>query len=116
MLEQDGFQVLAARDGNEAIETFRSHADNIRGVLLDLTMPCLDGIEVRRRIREIRPDVPVLLSSGYGPDEAALRQRSDGPGAFIEKPYRLRDLRERFRALLGESRAPDPALPPDPGS
>jgi DNA-binding response OmpR family regulator len=116
MLEQAGFRILTARDGCDAVETFRAHADNIRAVLLDLTMPCLDGIEVRRRIREIRPEVPILLSSGYGPDEAALRQGSDGPGAFIEKPYRLRDLRERFRALLGESLAPDPALPPDPGS
>src|SRR5262249_10838753 len=65
MLEKMGFCVLTATDGHDGVEVFRTNADRIRLVLLDLMMPRLDGIEAFREMRRIRRDLCALLSSGY---------------------------------------------------
>jgi CheY-like chemotaxis protein len=71
-------------------------------VILDLTMPRMDGIEALGRLRALRPDLPVLLSSGYSDGGEALPPE---PGiAFLPKPYRMTDLREALVRLLGEGR------------
>jgi len=100
MLECMGFSTLAARDGVEAVEVFRANADRITAVLLDLTMPRMGGLEARRQIRAMRPDVRVLLSSGYGAQEASERLGEDTLGPFLEKPYRMHDLRDQLRRLI----------------
>jgi PAS domain S-box-containing protein len=100
MLDQLGFSVLQAGDGREALQRFRERADEIRVVLLDMTMPHLDGAETFRELRRIRPDVRVILSSGYNRQTATSRFAGKGLAGFIQKPYRLDELREAVRIAL----------------
>jgi PAS domain S-box-containing protein len=102
MLRRLGFDVLVAGDGHEAIEVFREHHDEIVGVLLDFSMPHMDGARTHRELRAIRDDIPVILSSGYTEMELERRFGSQGIAAFIQKPYRLRGLEEKLRRALGQ--------------
>jgi CheY-like chemotaxis protein len=103
MLARLGFTILSAADGREAVEVFREHAGNIVCVLLDLTMPRLDGEQVFSELRRIRPDAKVILSSGY--DEQDVTQRFIGKGlvGFIQKPYTLKNLIPMMREVLEAS-------------
>ena len=100
-LEAAGFEVLLAADGREAVELFGRYADDISVVLLDLTMPKLSGDEVLDGIRAIRPEVPVILSSGFSAQEAAARFGGREVAGFLQKPYRVSELSERIREALG---------------
>ena len=100
MLETRGFTVLTAEDGRAALEVFRSRIDEIVVVLLDLTMPHLDGEETFRELRRMRPDVRVILSSGYSEQETTDRFAGKGLAGFIQKPYGLRPLIEKIRQAL----------------
>ncbi|MBE7560041.1 response regulator [bacterium] len=102
MLERLGFTVLVASDGQEGVEIFRQHADEVRAVLLDMTMPHMDGEEAFRELRRIRPDVRVVLSSGYNEQDATNRFAGKGLAGFIQKPYCLEDLCDVIRRALGE--------------
>ena len=70
-------------------------------VLLDYSMPEMSGEETFKKLREIRPDVPVLLSSGFGQEEATRRFKGLGLTGFIQKPYRLAALLAEVRRCLG---------------
>ena len=102
VLERAGLRVLLAEDGERAVEVFREHASEIDVVLLDLTMPRKNGEQVFREIREIRPGVPVLLSSGYNEQDVTSKFAGRGLAAFIQKPYRARELLDAVRRALGE--------------
>jgi len=101
MLERLGFEVILAADGQEAIETFRRRADQIRCVLLDLTMPRLDGEECFRELRRIRDDVRVVVTSGYNEQEVTQRFTGKGLAGFVQKPFTLSTLQETLWAILG---------------
>jgi PAS domain S-box-containing protein len=103
MLEHLGFRVLAAADGQEAVEVFGAHADQIACVVLDLTMPRMDGVTAFRELRRLRPDVKVLLASGYNEQEATQRFVGQGLAGFIQKPYRLQDLEEKIEWVLSRT-------------
>lgn len=94
MLELMGCEVLAAKDGVEGVEIFRERRDDIGFVLCDLTMPRMDGWKTLEALRKIRPDIRVILASGY--DEASVMSgdHPEWPQAFLAKPYSLEDLRE----------------------
>jgi signal transduction histidine kinase/ActR/RegA family two-component response regulator len=92
MLERLGFGVLLARDGREGLEVYRAHRDEITCVLLDLTMPVMDGEETLRELRALDPRVRVILSSGYNELEVVQRFAGQGLAGFVQKPYRLADL------------------------
>jgi PAS domain S-box-containing protein len=102
MIERLGFETLEASDGQEAVEVFRKHADDINCVLLDLTMPRMNGGEACLEILGIRDDVAIVLSSGYGRSE--LLERFDGYGlaGFIQKPYKLAKLRKILQEVLAQ--------------
>jgi signal transduction histidine kinase/CheY-like chemotaxis protein len=93
LLRGFGFEVIAARDGAEALDAVRTRAGQIDVVLLDLTMPRMDGAETLRHLRRIAPDLPVILTSGYGAayldDEPAPGER---PDAVLPKPYASEEL------------------------
>ncbi|MDJ0521306.1 MAG: PAS domain-containing protein [Planctomycetota bacterium] len=108
MLESAGFEVVVACDGQEAVELFREQADEIDLVLLDMTMPRLSGEEAFRELREISPDVPVVLSSGYTEQEARGRLEGDGVAGFVQKPYRAVDLMGEIQNALQLSSLPKP--------
>lgn len=100
MVERCGFQAVLAADGAEAVETFRGHESRFACVLLDMTMPQLNGIETLKELRRMRPDVPIILSSGY-PQEGSLREAgTPRPTSFIQKPYLLADLAARLREAI----------------
>ena len=100
MLERMGFDVLTALDGREAVEVFREHADEIVCVLLDLTMPHLDGEQAFREIRRIRSDTRVVLCSGYNMQDATQHFAGKGLAGFLQKPYNLAALRAKLRETL----------------
>ena len=100
MLERVGFRVLEAADGLEAVDLFRAHAGEITCVLMDLTMPRLDGGEAFRRLREIRATIPVILASGYDEADIAGRFAGEGLAGFAQKPYAFNQLRSILRTVL----------------
>jgi PAS domain S-box-containing protein len=102
MLERHGFHVLAATDGREAIKLFQKHGRNIVCVLLDMTMPHMDGEETYRELRRIRKDVQVIIASGYSEQEITKRFADHQPAGFIEKPYEAMALMAKLREALGE--------------
>ncbi|VTR98969.1 hybrid sensor histidine kinase/response regulator [Tuwongella immobilis] len=100
MLTLMGFDVLVAADGLKAVEQFRAHADSIRLVLLDMTMPRMDGEETFRELRRIRPNVRAILSSGYNEQTATSRFAGKGLAGFIQKPYTLEQLTSEIRRVM----------------
>jgi CheY-like chemotaxis protein len=100
MLQKLGFKVMTAVDGVDGVEKFRQHARDIAAVVLDLSMPRMDGEEAFNEIRKIRPDAVVVLSSGYDAQEATARFAGKGLSAFLQKPYRLDKLAEKMRQVL----------------
>ena len=100
MLKRCGLRVLTARDGYDALAVYREHRDEIVMVLLDMTMPRMDGEETFRELRTLDPKVRVVLSSGYNEQDAMNRFVGKGLAAFIQKPFTLRDLRALVRRIL----------------
>ena len=100
MLEAMGFTVITANDGREAVERFRAEGAGIRAVLLDLTMPHLDGEGAFRELRLLRPEVRVLLMSGYNEHEAMNRFIGKGLAGFLQKPFKTENLRARLEEIL----------------
>jgi CheY-like chemotaxis protein len=92
MVEQLGYQPLCAVDGLDGVEKFRANATRIACVILDLTMPRMDGMTALIEMRRIKPDVKVILSSGYDAQEATQRFVGHGVAGFLQKPYRLEAL------------------------
>ncbi len=101
MLERLGYEVITAADGAVAVEIFRVRQDEFRLAILDLTMPRMNGWETLSMLRSLRPDIPVVLVSGY--DEARVMQgdHAERPQAFVHKPYLLADLKAALRVALG---------------
>ena len=102
-----GYQVVCAADGEQAIALFRGQATRISGVILDLTMPHLDGVQTLAKLRTIRSDIPVIISSGYSEQDVLLRFAGMKLNGFISKPYTLVGL----RTVLSQS-LPALSLPP----
>ncbi len=102
MLERAGFAVLVAVDGRQAVEMFRRHAGEIACVLLDLTMPEMDGEETFRTLRQIRRDVPVILTSGYNEQDVIGRFAGKGLAGFIHKPFQNAVLIGKLREVIAE--------------
>ncbi len=100
MLAHLGFQAILAADGQQALSSFLVHKDAIVCVIVDLTMPAMDGEETFREIHRIDPRIPVLLSSGYNEQDAVQRFVGKGLAGFLQKPYQLSQLRRKLREVL----------------
>ncbi len=100
MLERMGFVVIPAGDGREALDVFRKQADILDCVIMDLTMPHMDGEEAFREMRRIRNDVQVVLSSGYHEQEVTQRFTGKGLAGFIQKPYTMSALRDALQVIF----------------
>jgi two-component system, cell cycle sensor histidine kinase and response regulator CckA len=92
LLKSMGFDVITAEDGLQALERFRESPVPIRAVLMDLTMPHLDGVETFRELRRLDAGCRVVLTSGYNELEAIQDFLGKGLAAFVQKPFRRRDL------------------------
>jgi len=99
MLEELGFDVLTASDGRDAVEVFRRHMEEIVCVLLDLTMPKLDGEQAFRALRLLKQDVKVIMSSGYNEQEVTQKFVGKGLSGFIQKPYRLAEMSRKLQEI-----------------
>jgi len=92
VLENSGFTVLTAPDGGEALRVFRQHAGEVVAIVLDLTMPAMNGEEAATELQRIRAGVPIVLSSGYSEQEMAGRFAGKGLAGFLQKPYEPAEL------------------------
>ena len=101
MINRLGFEVLMAKDGKEAVEIFRERWQEIHLVLTDLTMPQFNGWDTLEALRRIRPDIPVILTSGYAQASALDPDRTERPQAFLNKPYQMDDLKRALARALG---------------
>ncbi|QWV93954.1 response regulator [Geomonas oryzisoli] len=104
MLQSLGYSVLTAEDGSAAVETFRLHRDEVDCVILDLTMPHMDGEQALQQLRSLDPQVQVILSSGYSEQEITERFVGRGLAGFIQKPYRLADLGQKLQRISTRER------------
>ena len=93
-------KTLTAVDGHDAVRQFDAHFDEIAAVLLDLTMPGLDGLEVFRRINEVKPDAKVILCSGYDGHDVKSILGAARPAGFLRKPYSPADLIHALRSAF----------------
>lgn len=100
MLSRLGMPVVTARDGIEALECFQADPEGIGLVILDLTMPRMDGHQAFQELRRLRPELPVILSSGYNAQNSEDLLQGPGPSAFLQKPYTIRDLKRVVEATL----------------
>ena len=103
MLETLGLKVLLASDGQEALEHFRRGGQRVDLVLMDLTMPKMDGREAFEAIRTLQPTQPILLSSGYNEQESVQEFLGRELAGFIQKPYTLQTLRDKLQEVLNMS-------------
>ncbi|MBU1162722.1 MAG: response regulator [Proteobacteria bacterium] len=100
MLDRMGYNVFIARGGKEALEIFKKDKDKIALVILDMIMPDLGGSQVYDVLKEIKPDIKVLLSSGYSIDGQASEIMSRNCDGFIQKPFNMIELSKRIRNIL----------------
>ena len=99
-LERLGYTVELAEDGRVAVEKYRADPSRYRLVLLDLTMPHLDGEETFRQLRHINPGVRVLLMSGFNEQEAVGRFTGKGLAGFVQKPFEANSLAKAIHRVL----------------
>ena len=104
ILEHAGYTVIVAESGERAISVFREGAGQISAVLLDMTMPVMSGEETLKQLREIKPDVPVLMSSGFSEIEVLERFQGTAIEGFVQKPYTTLHLVNRVNSVAAPSR------------
>ena len=102
MLGKIGYTVFAAKSGEEAIVLYKEKKESIDMVVLDMVLPEMGGGEVYDALKEINPDVKVLLASGYSIDSQAKQILSRGCNGFIQKPFNLRELSVKIKEILSQ--------------
>ncbi|MEA1921656.1 MAG: response regulator, partial [Pseudomonadota bacterium] len=100
MLNLLGFAVVTAADGRQALEVFRVNRRDIVVVVLDLTMPHMDGVETYRELRQIDKDVRVIVASGYSENDISEQFSGKGLAGVIQKPFQLAELRAKLKTAL----------------
>ena len=100
ILQKLGYEVLTARRGKEAIEIYRQYRQQVAVVILDLIMPQMSGRETYDRLKEVDPQVKVLLSSGYSLDGQATEILKRGCDGFIQKPFSMEEMSQKLRQII----------------
>jgi CheY-like chemotaxis protein len=95
-----GYSVLTAASGREALRVFGEHQAHIGCVLLDLTMPEMDGLETMQALHAVDPTARIVLSSGYSEQAVRRRISGDGPTRFLQKPFVEDDLKAAIESAL----------------
>jgi two-component system, cell cycle sensor histidine kinase and response regulator CckA len=101
VLERAGFSVVTAVDGREALELYKRHGRELRLVVLDMTMPHLDGEGCFRALRELNPDAKIVITSGYSEQDVGAQFVGKGLAGFVQKPYKADLLLGKIRDILG---------------
>jgi CheY-like chemotaxis protein len=102
LLKSYGYRVYVAADGEEALEVFDRHQDEIALVLSDVGLPKMSGIDVFKKLKEIHPQVKVILASGFFEPDLRVSLHQLGAGGFIQKPYSNDDVLRKVREVLDE--------------
>ena len=100
ILERAGFRVVTAADGREALELYKQHGREIRLVVLDMTMPHLDGEACFLALRELDPDAKIVMTSGYSEQEVVAHFVGKGLAGFVQKPYKADLFLGKIRDIL----------------
>lgn len=95
-----GYRVITATNGMEGIQLFREHHKVLNMVILDMGLPKMDGAQVFQALKELDPDVRVVVTSGYIAPELSHKLMHSGVRSIIKKPYDISDLMEELRAVL----------------
>src|SRR6202045_3904871 len=106
MLTDEGYKVILARDGFEALRIYQQIAKQIRLVILDFFLPVMDGDAVFDELRALNPEVAVVLSSGFAEQSKLGNMLAQGLRGFIPKPYTREKLLEQIRSTLDAARQP----------
>jgi len=104
-LETLGYQVLLARDGEEALRLFHEHRERIEMVLLDVALPKISGPDLYTRIQAVRPDLPVVFITGYSTEAKMLSSLVENGASVLQKPYSPDELGQKVRRTLDCARA-----------
>jgi len=96
-----GYEAVGAEDGAAAVALLEQDPRAIDLVLVDMSMPGMDGAETVAALRRVRPDLPAVLTSGYGEDETLARYEHEPKPGFLGKPYNPEGLVAAVRAILG---------------
>lgn len=99
-----GHRAVGAADGEEALAQLEKQPAGFDCVLLDLTMPRLDGLSTFQEMKRRQADLPIILCSGFGEQDATRQFPSHGLAAFVQKPYRLEDLKDKLEIVLARAR------------
>ncbi|MDR3402479.1 MAG: response regulator [Chthoniobacter sp.] len=100
VLTDEGYRIVTAKDGFQAIEIYRKLRDQIALIILDFTMPIMDGSDVFAELLQINPKAPVVLSSGFAEQERLRSMLARGLRGFIPKPYTQQKLLTQIRSVL----------------
>ena len=100
LLEELGYTVVSALSGTEALDVYTENQSSIDLIIMDMIMPGLGGGETFDRLKEIDPEIKVLLSSGYSINGQATQIIERGCDGFIQKPFNVQQLSERIREIL----------------
>lgn len=100
VLTDEGYRIVTAKDGFQAIEIYRKLKDQIALIILDFTMPIMDGADVFAELLMINPKAPVVLSSGFAEQERLRSMLARGLRGFIPKPYTQQKLLTQIRSVL----------------
>jgi two-component system, cell cycle sensor histidine kinase and response regulator CckA len=104
MLEKIGFTVITAVDGVNAVEQADKHADELCAVIMDVSMPNMDGIEAMMAIKRKHPDIPILLSSGYSKEDVLGNNKAGSKAdSFLSKPFQRNELETKLKEILARS-------------
>ncbi len=100
MLEHLGFEVIVARDGKEAVDLFMANKDKLKFVMVDLTMPHKNGMEVCKEIRAVSASLPLILTSGYPEEECSEQMKLLKVSGYLQKPFRYESLKSLVKKIL----------------
>ncbi len=99
-LEILGYDVVIARSGQEAVEIFKTKNGKIDLVILDMIMPGMNGMETFDILKSMKPNIKVILSSGYSAEAHSAKIMEHGCSGFIQKPYGLKELSRKVKEVM----------------
>ena len=107
LLAREGFRVLEATSGAAALEVLATHGDTVDLLVTDVAMPEMGGVALASRVRELRPQVPIVYMSGYFDDPAVVADVQAKRARLISKPFTREDLLSAVVDALGKDGRPD---------
>jgi len=102
-VEKLNFDVVTAEDGKEGIDVFKKNHGHLAAVLLDMTMPVMGGVDAMKGMRAIDASIPIVIVSGYSEVEAGALITGDRPDAFLQKPFKAKDLKTMLYEVMHSS-------------